>query len=67
MGNRARYEQFRVEIRCRKCGHTGSALWEDGAMGSTLISLEGFYERLASKPPHAIQVVCNACGEVQPA
>jgi hypothetical protein len=67
MSAQLKHEISRVVISCRHCGHAGSALWEGdaGDPASVLIHLEGFYERLASKAPHAIEVVCYLCGQVQ--
>lgn len=72
MGVQLKHELSTVAIRCPHCGHAGSALWETNATltpsgpKSALVNLEGFYERLASKPPHNIELVCHHCGHVQP-
>ena len=65
--------QFRVELACRRCGQTGVSVWEENAAVGTdgpqpiLVSLsDGFYERLARKSPHAIELVCHRCEAVQP-
>ena len=67
MGVQLKIELTRTTLTCRHCGEKGTAEWE-GAAGepqSVLISLDGFYERLAAKKPHAIELVCHRCGEVQ--
>jgi hypothetical protein len=55
-------------IICHGCGNTGCRRWEDAPAGdSQLVGIEGdFYERLASKPPYPIELVCCSCGAVQP-
>lgn len=60
-------EVTKTALTCRHCGQKGTAVWEGAASNpkSVLVSLEGFYERLASKKPHAIELVCHQCGEVQ--
>lgn len=65
------YEQFKEEISCRKCGNKGIALWENTgprarSSETILVSLEGFFERLATKAPHKIETICRRCGDVQP-
>jgi hypothetical protein len=58
------------EIHCR-CGKNGSILWEDapsdGGDHQEFVKIDGdFYERLSKRPPHPIELVCNACGTAQP-
>ena len=57
--------QFVVAIQCHWCGHTGLSLWEEGKNGRELLTLEGFYERIASKRPHNIETVCDNCHQAQ--
>ena len=55
-------------LACPGCGASGALRWEDepGHGGKQLVAIEGgFYERLAKKAPHAIELVCNGCGTVQ--
>ena len=58
--------QFTVTIRCPRCGHVGSSLWEETPGGPQLVELNGFYERLAKKQPWTIETVCGACDRAQP-
>jgi hypothetical protein len=59
-------EQFIMAVNCHWCGNIGSSLWETLPTGRQLMSLEGFYERVAKKQPFDIERVCNTCGKVQP-
>ena len=55
-------------LACPGCGASGALRWEEtsGYGDKQLIAIEGsFYERLAKKSPHAIELVCNSCGTVQ--
>lgn len=57
-------------VACPGCGTNGILRWEDSssASGRQLVAIEGsFHERLAKKPPHAIELVCEACGTAQKA
>lgn len=67
MGVRLKLELTKSVLTCRHCGQNGTAVWEGvaGEPQSVLVSLDGFYERLAAKKPHAIELVCHRCGEVQ--
>jgi len=58
--------QFTIELKCRWCGHAGSALWEETPKGRQLISLTGFYERVRRKLPFRIETVCDNCDRAQP-
>jgi len=58
--------QFTVAITCHWCGHEGLSLWEEFNGERHLVSLKGFYERLARKNPYPIEMVCNNCDKVQP-
>ena len=58
--------QFTVAVQCHWCGHNGVSLWEDTDGDRQIVSLDGFYERLARKEPFRIETVCNSCGKVQP-
>jgi hypothetical protein len=58
--------QFTLVIKCRWCGHVGSALWEETPRGRQLISLTGFYERICRKLPFRIETVCDSCDRAQP-
>jgi hypothetical protein len=64
--------QFSVPMKC-KCGQYGVAVWEENKNLSrsgpetSLISLsDGFFERIVKKDRFSIEVVCHACGAVQP-
>ena len=57
-------------LACTACGESGALTWEDvpGMGGPELVAIEGrFHERLAKKPPHAIELICGNCGAVQKA
>lgn len=68
---RAKDRRIAIPLNC-KCGQTGTALWEENAPGGliepepVLIRLDGFYERVARKPPYQIELACLECGAVQP-
>jgi hypothetical protein len=55
-------------VKCPRCGKTGCLFWEAEARGSIkeLVRIDGgFYERLAKRRPHPIELVCQGCGTVQ--
>jgi hypothetical protein len=54
---------------CPGCGASGALKWEDMPNGEQeLAGIEGnFYERLAKRAPHAIELVCHDCGTVMKA
>ena len=62
----ARPTQFTLAIRCPWCDRMGSSLWEDTAGGRRLISMQGFYDRIAKKHPYNIETACDACDRAQP-
>ncbi|HEY4274955.1 MAG TPA: hypothetical protein VGM68_05685 [Rhizomicrobium sp.] len=56
-------------IVCRKCGKTGTVIWEDvsrlSASEPELAGIDGpFFERLSKKAPYPIELVCRKCGGV---
>src|ERR1700744_2736071 len=53
--------QFTVAIKCHWCGRQGILQWEEAGGEHQLVSLDGFYERVASKEPFPIERVCNGC------
>jgi len=67
-------EQFTVIIQCAKCSQKGSEIWEENTQingrspetPQLIKRSEEFYERLAKKIPHPIEVVCHRCGTVLP-
>lgn len=64
------YSTHSNSLSCPGCGANGALRWEEApdASDKQLIAIEGdFYERLARKAPHAIELVCNDCGSVQEA
>ena len=60
--------QSTVNITCRKCGQVGALVWERHKGNIALVSLSrGFYERISKKHrPFLIELVCEACGTIQP-
>lgn len=53
-------------IVCPKCGNCGVINWDyvptpDGPKKDFVGITGDFYERLAKKPPHPIEIVCNCC------
>jgi hypothetical protein len=63
------YSTHSNTLSCPGCGANGTLKWEDTPGGEKeLVAIEGrFYERLARKAPHAIELVCDDCGTVQKA
>lgn len=63
------YSTHSNNLSCPRCGAGGTLKWEDTPGGEKeLVAIEGhFYERLARKAPHAIELVCDGCGTVQKA
>jgi hypothetical protein len=63
--NRQQIESSQA-IRCQGCGAEGVSLWEgEGARRQQISVTDNFYERLAKAKPHAIELVCHACGAIQ--
>lgn len=63
-----RTSTYANSLACPGCGASGALRWEisSGASGQQLVAIEGsFHERLAKRPPHVIELVCNGCGAVQ--
>lgn len=56
---------FTQAITCPWCGQQGSMVWEKTQAGQQVVSLSGFYERLARKRPHDIETVCDRCDRAQ--
>ena len=55
-----------VNIRCPKCSNKGTLIWDGAGKSKFLVRITGeFYERLARTPPHAIELVCQKCGNAQ--
>ena len=57
------------EIVCPGCGRAGAILWEETQRfeGSEkqFVGIEGgFFERLSSRAPYPIEVVCGGCGAI---
>ena len=45
----------------------GVVVWERDGADITLVSLSrGFHERILSKAPYPIELVCDDCGTTQP-
>jgi len=68
LGNYA-IRQHADAIACRKCGTTGTVVWDDISRRNVCVSeqvgIDGpFFERLSKKPPYPIELVCRACGGV---
>ena len=59
-------DPFTVAVRCHWCGHNGMSLWEEADGNRQLVSLDGFYERLARKEPFRIETIRNSCTKAQP-
>ena len=67
----AQRDRFPVKIKCPKCGHTGSATWEEnstisarGPMASLEGLSDGFYQRTTEPPVGIPEVVCAKCETV---
>jgi len=65
--------QIPVKLKCPKCSHVGSALWEEnsgisprGPMASLEGLSDGFYHRIKNAKTHLPEVVCGRCGTVLP-
>jgi hypothetical protein len=63
--------RFPAEIKCQKCGQTGSAIWEEATQPNpdgpkpVLISLpDGFYHRVRRDHDAPPDIVCGACGAI---
>lgn len=66
MTMRSKVEQFTANIMCPRCGTFGAIVWENDAGKRSLVSLSAnFYERMTTKKPFPIELVCNDCGSVQ--
>jgi hypothetical protein len=65
-GHFGTYGSHSNSLCCPGCGASGALKWEDMPDGGKeLMGIEGnFYERLAKRAPHAIELVCHACGTV---
>jgi hypothetical protein len=53
-------------IRCPKCGNSGVISWDyvptPSGPQKDFAGISGdFYERLSSKPPYPIEIVCSSC------
>lgn len=65
------YQQHVNKIVCPRCGKEGSVIWEalphPEVARRDLVRVEGdFFDRIAKKAPHSIELVCNGCGSSQP-
>lgn len=52
---------------CRNCGQSGAVIWVHvSRLGAPrrAASEKAFLERLGSKPPYPIELVCRHCGDV---
>lgn len=58
--------QYSMEMCCPKCRSRATLVWEKSGADRTLVRLTGqFYERLSSKAPYPIELVCLKCGTSQ--
>lgn len=59
--------QFSVTIVCPACGRAGVVTWEKVGNERSLVSLsDGFHERVSTKKPYPLELVCNGCGRHEP-
>ena len=59
--------KFSMDIICPKCAAIGVSVWEGTGAERSLVSLsKGFYERISKRNPYPIELICHACGAVQP-